>query len=125
LFLTCAAAAAQAGDNPTPAAEPQAAVLSAPQAAPDERQAFMDQQKAARRDFRQKQDQDRGVFNESLQGKNADERKSLREQFHAKQKAERAAFNKDQQEQRRAFHAAHPAQRKNRRRLAADAPKEP
>jgi hypothetical protein len=97
------------------------AFAAAVQAAPDERQAFMEQQKAARSDFRQRQDRDGKAFRESIKDKTSEERKALIAQFHAKQKAERAAFNKDQQEERSAFREAHPS--RHHRRKRAEAPR--
>jgi hypothetical protein len=85
-------------------------------------QSFVAQQRASRRDFRQKQDQDGKAFRDSIKGKSPDEQKTLREQFRARQKAERAAFNKDQKERRRAFRAAHPSPGGHHHRRPADPP---
>jgi Skp family chaperone for outer membrane proteins len=115
LSLFLAGAAAVNADPPAP--------VSGTQPAPDAGKNFVEQQRAARRDFHQKQEQDGKAFRAGLKGKSVDEQKSLREQFHARQKAERAAFNKDQKEKGRAYHAAHPSSRGHHRSPVGDTAK--
>ena len=121
LFLACAVTGALAGDQQVPAGGTPPTVPSL--TSQDEHRTFMEQQRAARREFRRKLDQDRKAFNESLKGKSREEQKALRAQFQAKQKTERAAFHKEQHEKRRAFREAHPSEGRQHRPKPGKAPK--